>query len=121
KWVSDVGDDEQPMERSGEIRRPHSRCLKVGHGFSDWGNEISGNEDRRNGGEGHDWLSEKIGKLEMKPSGPDQPPPLVQSATNVAKQMVEAAEKHWPKPGGGTLPPKTPPPPLRSRPRRISK
>src|SRR5262245_17893247 len=64
-----------------------------------------------------DWLSEKLGKLEMKPSEPGQAPSGAQSAANVAKHMVETAEKNWPKPGGGAKPPKIPaPPPLRPRP-----
>jgi carbonic anhydrase len=66
-----------------------------------------------------DWLSEKIGKLEMKPPEPDQPPSLVGSAASVAQYLVETAEKKWPKPGAGAQPPKIPPPPpppLRARP-----
>jgi carbonic anhydrase len=71
-----------------------------------------------------DWLSEKLSKLEMKPIESDGAPPVVESAGNVAKHMVEMAEKKWAKPAGAqppriSMPPPPPPPPLpRARPRR---
>jgi carbonic anhydrase len=67
-----------------------------------------------------DWLAQKIGQLEMKPghgtaapSAPGNPP----SAINIAEQIVDLAQKHWPKPSERSLrrppppPPKIPPPP----------
>jgi len=68
-------------------------------------------------GKAEDWLSKKIGELEIK-STPEVPSGL-QTAANVAKKMVEIAEKHWPAPEGAPpppLPPKVPLPP-RVRPR----
>jgi carbonic anhydrase len=71
-----------------------------------------------------DWLSQKIGQLEIKtPQTPQAPPKpgVPVSALNVAGKIVELAEKHWPKPGGTPAkpPPKIPmPPPIRVRPGR---
>lgn len=72
-----------------------------------------------------DWLSEKIGQLEMKPpqSGTTASEPgSLPKAINIAGQMVELAQKHWPKPAEGRPPraphppPKIPvPPPIRVR------
>ena len=59
-----------------------------------------------------DWLSQKIGQMEMHPpqsgtttSAPGSPP----SAINIAEQIVGLAQKHWPKPAEGS--PRRPPPP----------
>lgn len=60
-----------------------------------------------------DWLSQKIGQLEVKPtqSGTSSPmtgsPP---SAINIAKHIVDLAEKHWPKAGEAAPRPAQPPP-----------
>ena len=67
-----------------------------------------------------DWLSEKVGNLELKPTEAPPvkmvPPPI----RNVAEQIVNLAEKHWPHPPGGKSPPKQIPipPPIRARPKR---
>ncbi len=71
-----------------------------------------------------DWLSQKIGAMEVKPADkPEASPPS--TVANVAQQIVEMAERHWPKaelPPGKThptakSPPKIPmPPPIRVRP-----
>jgi carbonic anhydrase len=68
-----------------------------------------------------DWLSQKIGELETKPGGtPAEAPPS--TSANIAEQIVELAEKHWPKPtapqpsrpAAPAPPPKIPlPPPIR--------
>ena len=72
-----------------------------------------------------DWLAQKIGGLEVKspPAGGSAPATgFIPSAMNVAEQVVEIAEKHWPRPGDATRhpgkpPPKIPlPPPIRPRP-----
>jgi carbonic anhydrase len=61
-----------------------------------------------------DWLSKKIGQLEVNPSSAPGAPPMQQSAATVAKKVVEIAEKHWPHPA--EPPPKIPmPPPIRPR------
>jgi len=68
-----------------------------------------------------DWLSQKIGALEMKPTetAVESPP---STAANIAEQIVEMAEKRWAKPAATTPPrptapappPKIPlPPPIR--------
>lgn len=69
-----------------------------------------------------DWLSQKIGELEIQPPPPDQPAPppgLAPQAINVAEQIARLAEQHWPRPHPpqtGKPPPKIPlPPPLRPR------
>ncbi|MGN6555227.1 MAG: beta-class carbonic anhydrase [Verrucomicrobiota bacterium] len=67
-----------------------------------------------------DWLSQKIGNLEMKPATPPKSP-IPESAVNIAEKIVGFAEKHWPKPEDATgvppqIPPKLPQPP-RIRPR----
>jgi hypothetical protein len=38
-----------------------------------------------------DWLSQKVGELEVKQAS--------SPAVNIAKQVVQFAETHWPKPG----------------------
>jgi len=69
-----------------------------------------------------DWLSQKIGAMEIKPGET-----LPTTAANIAQQIVDVAAKHWPtapappaKPAGpptGKLPPRIPlPPPIRVRP-----
>jgi carbonic anhydrase len=68
-----------------------------------------------------DWLSQKIGQLEVKPTqGEAHPtsPGGQPSAIGIAQQIVEVAEKHWPKPAEPKArpgsPPKIPlPPPIR--------
>jgi len=59
-----------------------------------------------------DWLSQKIGELEIKPGAkPEASPPT--TTASIAEHIVEIAEKHWPKPSS-TPPPKIPlPPPIR--------
>ncbi len=75
-----------------------------------------------------DWLSQKIGQMEMKPPQSDAPshtptPANPPSAINIAREIVDLAEKHWPKPPTPkarptTSPPKIPlPPPIRVRPK----
>lgn len=60
-----------------------------------------------------DWLSQKIGALEIKPAEkPEEAAPS--TAANIAEKIVEMAEKHWPQPAAP--PPKIPlPPPIRVR------
>ena len=73
---------------------------------------------------GTDWLSQKIGQLEIKPpetaAGESSEPTLL----NAAERMIRVAEQHWPKPGESSAtgkPPKIPqarvvrPPPLKVR------
>jgi carbonic anhydrase len=71
------------------------------------------------------WLSEKIGKLEIKPGEPLNVPPAIQSAANIANEIIHVAEKHWPKAGEKPhgqppVPPKIPLP-QRIRPRGPSR
>ena len=55
-----------------------------------------------------DWLAQKVEKIEAALPGTPE------TQAGVAKQVVQYAERHWPKPAG--LPPKIPaPPPLRPR------
>jgi carbonic anhydrase len=68
-----------------------------------------------------DWLSQKIGSLQVKP-GETPPAEATHSpVANIAEQVVHYAEAHWPKPGEATQrpskpPPKIPlPPPIRVR------
>jgi carbonic anhydrase len=56
-----------------------------------------------------DWLAKKIESLEVKSS---EAPPIGSSAVNIAEQMVQFAEKHWPKPEAAP-PPQVPPAPPR--------
>jgi carbonic anhydrase len=60
-----------------------------------------------------DWLSQKVEKVEAAISGTPE------TKAVVAQQVVEYAEKHWPKPAGAqppTTPPKIPlPPPIRPK------
>jgi carbonic anhydrase len=64
-----------------------------------------------------EWLAQKIGGLEIK--SPELPKPI-QSAATIAHDIVNLAEKHWPKPKepgqNPPVPPKLPLPP-RVRPR----
>jgi carbonic anhydrase len=68
-----------------------------------------------------DWLSQKIGSLQVKPSevAPAETTPT--RAQNIAEGVIEYAEKHWPKPSDAPRrpsqpPPKIPvPPPIRVR------
>jgi carbonic anhydrase len=58
-----------------------------------------------------DWLSKKIESLEVKSS---EAPPIGSTAVNIAEQMVDYAEKHWPKAPevpapAKAVPPKIPP------------
>jgi hypothetical protein len=56
-----------------------------------------------------DWLAQKVEKVE------EALPGTPETKAAVAKQVVEYAEKHWPKPP--PMPPKIPiPPPIRLRP-----
>ena len=58
-----------------------------------------------------DWLSKKIGEMEVKRSETPAASPVPQSAAEVAEKMVELVEKHWPKGAKpGAVPPKIPPP-----------
>ncbi len=62
------------------------------------------------------WLSQKIGNLEIKPAEPGQAPRVPETAVNIAKEIVNLAGKHWPKPSEGesrppSAPPRMPPPP----------
>jgi hypothetical protein len=43
-----------------------------------------------------DWLSQKVGELEVKQAS--------SPAVNIAKQVVQFAETHWPKPGDEAQP-----------------
>jgi carbonic anhydrase len=60
-----------------------------------------------------DWLAHKVEKIEAAIPGTPE------TKAAVAQQVVQYAEKHWPKPAGApppTLPPKIPvPPPIRPR------
>jgi len=64
-----------------------------------------------------DWLSKKIGELEIKPAEGDEP--SRSSAASIAKQIVELAEKHWPQPEARAEQPAAPtipiPPPIPRR------
>jgi carbonic anhydrase len=68
-----------------------------------------------------DWLSQKIGGLEVKPDAPQEKTPA-STAVNVAKQVIQFAETHWPRPGDERQPPrgqrlKIPlPPPIKPKP-----
>ncbi|HLP76520.1 MAG TPA: carbonic anhydrase [Candidatus Paceibacterota bacterium] len=71
------------------------------------------------------WLSQKIGNLEIKAQEPaqqpKQPPRVPETAVNIAHEIVDYAAKHWPKAGEAEakappVPPKLPLPP-RVRPR----
>jgi len=67
-----------------------------------------------------DWLSQKVGELEVKPE-PGEARKPVEKAVNIAKQVVEFADTHWSKAGEEPAPispprPKIPlPPPIRLR------
>lgn len=71
-----------------------------------------------------DWLSKKIEALEVKPAETAEAAPP-STAANIAQQIIEVAEKHWPqppapksRPAGAASPPKIPlPPPIRVRPK----
>ena len=54
----------------------------------------------------HDWLSDKVESLRVEPS---EPRPAPSTAASIASQIVELAEKHWPK---HTEPQLRPQPPL---------
>lgn len=61
------------------------------------------------------WLSQKIGELEAKPrEASPSTPGSVPAALNVAEEVIQFAEKHWPKPAGAVSKP-PPPPPLPQR------
>ncbi len=66
-----------------------------------------------------EWLSRKIGELEIKPPAPGEPPSKMQTAFSTAERIVDLAQKHWPKPEATREPPKQPKippaPPLRPR------
>jgi carbonic anhydrase len=67
-----------------------------------------------------DWLSQQIGKLEIKSSEPPAIPQLPESAVDVAKKIVGYAQTHWPAGGQPTQNPPQPPriplaPPIRPR------
>jgi len=66
-----------------------------------------------------DWLSQKIGELETKaPEASASTPGAAPTALNVAEEVIQFAQKHWPKPAGTTSkPPAAPsaPPPLSHR------
>jgi carbonic anhydrase len=60
-----------------------------------------------------DWLSQKIGELEIKPTAPGQAPSAPgapPAALDIAGRVIEFAEKHWPKPCEATPRPPAPPP-----------
>src|ERR1051325_5526339 len=69
-----------------------------------------------------DWLSQKIGSLQMKAAEAPPTETAQPTAASIAEGIVEMAEKHWQKPGGTPQrpphpPPKIPaPPPIRVRP-----
>ena len=57
------------------------------------------------------WLTQKIGELETKPPEASAPTPgPVPTALNVAEEVIQFAEKHWPKPTGTAAKPPAPPP-----------
>lgn len=59
-----------------------------------------------------DWLSQKIDTLQARPdASPAEPPPPLTKATKFAQNIVEFAEKHWPKADESVRRP--PPPPAR--------
>ncbi len=67
-----------------------------------------------------DWLSQKIGEMEVKPpfagqgTPASEPRPAVARVVNTAEKAIEFAEKHWPKPAPGPripLPPRIVPGP----------
>jgi len=63
-----------------------------------------------------DWLSHKIGELEVNPQTSEPatqsspPPPPLARAVSTAEKVVEFAEKHWPKAGEASQKPGTPAP-----------
>lgn len=68
-----------------------------------------------------DWLSQKVGELEVKPEPGDEKKPAAK-AVDIARQVVHFAETHWPK-AGEEPPPISPPrqriplpPPIRPKP-----
>jgi carbonic anhydrase len=64
-----------------------------------------------------EWLSQKIGELQVKPGEPPPGEATRPPAANIAEQVVQYAAKHWPAPTApGKPPPKIPlPPPIRVR------
>lgn len=71
-----------------------------------------------------DWLSQKIGELEIKgppvatpasiePTAPAPVSPPVTRVVNTAEKFIEFADKHWPKPAETAQPPAPPSPPAR--------
>jgi carbonic anhydrase len=62
-----------------------------------------------------DWLAKNVAQLEVKPSGPAEPPSKLQQAASVAGRFVDIAKTHWPQPAGAE-PPKPPAPPPRMPP-----
>lgn len=61
-----------------------------------------------------DWLSKRIGELEVKPGDMPPMPPISGPAATIAQKVVEIAERKWPHPA--EPPPKIPlPPPIRPR------
>ncbi|MCU0784471.1 MAG: hypothetical protein MUF81_10595 [Verrucomicrobia bacterium] len=60
-----------------------------------------------------DWLSQKIGQLEVKPAPSGMSSPTAgssPSAINIAERIVDLAQKHWPKAGEAAARPTQPPP-----------
>jgi carbonic anhydrase len=60
------------------------------------------------------WLTKKIGDLEIKPGEAPAVPPGVEQAISVAQKVADVAAKHWPAPAGAQpppIPPKLPMPP----------
>jgi carbonic anhydrase len=63
-----------------------------------------------------DWLSHRLGELETKPEAIGEKQPVAK-AINIAKQVVQFAETHWPKPEAEEPQSKHPlPPPIRPKP-----
>lgn len=51
-----------------------------------------------------DWLSQKLGELEIKPPSGQPPSAPSPTAAKLAEKVIEVAEKHWPKPPSGAGP-----------------
>jgi carbonic anhydrase len=72
-----------------------------------------------------DWLAKGVAKLQMQPLEETKLGSAIQSAANLAEQVADLAEAHWPKaktPKPPTVPPKIPyPPRIQPRTRRGGK